>query len=176
MSREARIRYRVGSLILLAGAYPLFGLFADNAGPDPGRSWCIGGRCCCVGKQPLRGASDDAETLNPEQFVGSVKHAYEFAGRNPALLSQLWCYCGCDRTDGHRSLLDCYRDTHGHGARFAPAKRCSRGKCRNRNRRSIRFATQFARATAPEKGFSSQLSVAAVPADARRTNLRANAR
>lgn len=52
-------------------------------------------------------------TLDPDQFVGEVKQAYQIARRNPALLTQLHCYCGCDRTDGHQNLLDCYRDTHG---------------------------------------------------------------
>ena len=52
-------------------------------------------------------------TLDPNQFVGEVKQAYQVAERDPALLAQLHCYCGCDRTDGHKNLLDCYRDNHG---------------------------------------------------------------
>jgi hypothetical protein len=52
-------------------------------------------------------------TLDPNQFVGEVKKAYEVAQNDPALLAQLHCYCGCDRTDGHKNLLDCYRDLHG---------------------------------------------------------------
>ncbi|HVN30066.1 MAG TPA: CYCXC family (seleno)protein [Candidatus Binataceae bacterium] len=52
-------------------------------------------------------------TLDPNQFVGEVKQAYQIAERDPALLAQLHCWCGCDRTDGHKNLLDCYRDTHG---------------------------------------------------------------
>jgi hypothetical protein len=52
-------------------------------------------------------------TLDPNQFVGEVKQAYLIAESDPALLAQLHCWCGCDRTDGHRNLLDCYRDTHG---------------------------------------------------------------
>src|SRR5580704_10847933 len=52
-------------------------------------------------------------TLDPNLFVGEVKQAYQVAERDPALLAQLHCYCGCDRTDGHKNLLDCYRDTHG---------------------------------------------------------------
>ncbi len=74
---------------------------------------CSGGRCCCARKGNAIDQSGDRSTLDPEQFVGSVKQAYKFAGANPALFTQLWCYCGCDRTDGHRSLLDCYRDYHG---------------------------------------------------------------
>ena len=67
--------------------------------------------------QQTANASDAAQhlrmTLDSNQFVGEVKKAYQFAERNPALLAQLHCYCGCDRTDGHKNLLDCYRDTHG---------------------------------------------------------------
>jgi hypothetical protein len=46
-------------------------------------------------------------TLDPNLFVGDVKHAYQIAERDPALLAQLYCYCGCDRTSGHNNLLDC---------------------------------------------------------------------
>jgi hypothetical protein len=52
-------------------------------------------------------------TLDPNQFVGEVKKAYQIAQNDPALLAQLHCWCGCDRTDGHKNLLDCYRDLHG---------------------------------------------------------------
>ena len=53
------------------------------------------------------------QTLDPNQFAGEVKQAYQIAQHDPALLAQLHCWCGCDRTDGHQNLLDCYRDTHG---------------------------------------------------------------
>jgi Protein of unknown function with PCYCGC motif len=52
-------------------------------------------------------------TLDPKNFQGDVRKAYEAAERNPALLAQLHCYCGCDKADGHKNLLDCFRDTHG---------------------------------------------------------------
>lgn len=51
-------------------------------------------------------------TLDPQQFQGNVREAYEVAEHDPALLSQLHCYCGCDKSLGHKSLLDCYRDDH----------------------------------------------------------------
>jgi Protein of unknown function with PCYCGC motif len=61
-------------------------------------------------------ASDPAAqlrvTLDPNGFQGNVREAYEVAARDPALLSQLHCYCGCDKSLGHKSLLDCYRDDH----------------------------------------------------------------
>ena len=52
-------------------------------------------------------------TLDPLNFQGEVREAYAVAERDPALLAQLHCYCGCDKTDGHKNLLDCFRDTHG---------------------------------------------------------------
>jgi hypothetical protein len=52
-------------------------------------------------------------TLDPKNFHGTVREAYEVAEKDPALLAQLHCYCGCDVTDGHKNLLDCFRDTHG---------------------------------------------------------------
>ena len=63
-------------------------------------------------------SSDDAAaklrvTLDPQRFQGNVRETYQIAERDPALLSQLHCYCGCDKSDGHKNLLDCFRDTHG---------------------------------------------------------------
>jgi len=62
-------------------------------------------------------ASDPAAllrvTLDPDKFQGDVREAYKVAERDPALLAQLHCYCGCDKADGHKNLLDCFRDTHG---------------------------------------------------------------
>ncbi len=52
-------------------------------------------------------------TLDPARFFGTAREAYEVAEKDPALLVQLHCYCGCDKEIGHRNLLDCYRDDHG---------------------------------------------------------------
>ncbi len=51
--------------------------------------------------------------LDAKQFVGEIRKAYEDAAKHPELFEQLHCYCGCDKADGHRNLLDCYRDYHG---------------------------------------------------------------
>jgi len=58
-------------------------------------------------------AGHERVTLDPNQFTGPAKQAYEVAEKNPALLAQLHCYCGCDKIYGHQSLLDCYRGIHG---------------------------------------------------------------
>jgi hypothetical protein len=54
------------------------------------------------------------KTLSPEQFADlKVKQAYEVAHDNPKLLLQLPCFCNCDQSKGHNSLLDCFVDEHG---------------------------------------------------------------
>jgi hypothetical protein len=88
-----------------------------NPGGTQARAMCIGGHCCCMRSAETQTVAANSFssrlTLDPDQFMGPVKQAYTFAGHNPALLAQLWCYCGCDKTAGHKSLLDCYRDRHG---------------------------------------------------------------
>lgn len=89
-------------LLMAAGAYAWFGApggLADTTG----------------GQAATRGdpASNLRLTLDPNLFKGEVREAYQIARQNPGLLAQLHCYCGCDKSEGHKSLLDCYRDKHG---------------------------------------------------------------
>jgi Protein of unknown function with PCYCGC motif len=58
-------------------------------------------------------AKGERPTLDPNRFFGEAREAYVIAEKNPALLAQLHCYCGCDKEVGHQNLLDCYRDEHG---------------------------------------------------------------
>lgn len=52
-------------------------------------------------------------TLDPSQFSGQTRVAYEAAREVPEVLAQLPCYCGCMSGFGHKSNLDCFHDTHG---------------------------------------------------------------
>ncbi|MBF6570685.1 MAG: hypothetical protein IVW54_17610 [Candidatus Binataceae bacterium] len=67
---------------------------------------------CCAANAGVAPSSAGL-TLDPSLFQGEVKQAYLIAQRHPDILMQLHCYCGCEQVDGHRSLLDCYRDRHG---------------------------------------------------------------
>ena len=51
-------------------------------------------------------------TLDPARFVGKAARAHQVAREIPEVLDQLYCYCHCDRSAGHRSLLSCYTDGH----------------------------------------------------------------
>lgn len=52
-------------------------------------------------------------TLDPAQFTGRARTAYEAAKEVPEVLAQLPCFCGCMSGFGHRNNLDCFHDTHG---------------------------------------------------------------
>jgi hypothetical protein len=55
-------------------------------------------------------------TLEPSIYSDKlVFNAYVVAGRSKKILYQEPCYCHCDRSNGHGSLLDCFAGTHGAG-------------------------------------------------------------
>jgi hypothetical protein len=52
-------------------------------------------------------------TLSPSLFTDPVaQNAYTLAARIKKVLYQQPCYCHCDRSQGHGSLLDCYVSKH----------------------------------------------------------------
>ena len=56
------------------------------------------------------------ETMNPDLFGQPiVKNAYAIAAKIKKTLYQQPCYCHCDRSKGHSSLLDCFASEHGSG-------------------------------------------------------------
>jgi hypothetical protein len=56
------------------------------------------------------------ETMNPELFSQPmVQNAYALAAKIKKTLYQQPCYCHCDRSKGHTSLLDCFASEHGSG-------------------------------------------------------------
>ncbi|PWT99068.1 MAG: hypothetical protein C5B53_05895 [Candidatus Melainabacteria bacterium] len=50
--------------------------------------------------------------LPPENFTGRISEGYAAAKKLPDICSKLFCYCGCDKTDSHSSLLDCFTCDH----------------------------------------------------------------
>ena len=57
---------------------------------------------------------DLPETMNPALFSNAiVQNAYSVAGKFKKTLYQQPCYCHCDRSKGHTSLLDCFGSLHG---------------------------------------------------------------
>jgi hypothetical protein len=99
----------IGLLAIAAAGY-LVAARWNAIGSDEGAPVCRSGRC--EGSQGSR-AGEGRLTLDPLLFVGPPREAYIVAQQNPLLLSQLPCFCGCDKNNGHKNLLDCYRDRHG---------------------------------------------------------------
>jgi Protein of unknown function with PCYCGC motif len=55
-------------------------------------------------------------TMEPSIYADKlVFNAYVVAGRSRKVLYQQPCYCHCDRSNGHGSLLDCFASRHGSG-------------------------------------------------------------
>ena len=54
-----------------------------------------------------------SSVLPPEQFFGKAEAGYDAARQCPEIIAKLFCYCGCDMTDSHSSLLDCFTSDHG---------------------------------------------------------------
>jgi len=54
--------------------------------------------------------------MDPALFPNPVvQNAYAVAGKIKRILYQEPCYCHCDRSVGHGSLLDCFASKHGSG-------------------------------------------------------------
>lgn len=51
--------------------------------------------------------------LDPNKYFGHAKSGYAAAKLCPEICAKLFCYCGCDLTDEHDSLLDCFTTDHG---------------------------------------------------------------
>jgi len=55
-------------------------------------------------------------TMEPSIYSEKlIFNAYVVAGRVKKVLYQQPCYCHCDRSSGHGSLLDCFVSRHGSG-------------------------------------------------------------
>jgi hypothetical protein len=54
-----------------------------------------------------------APVLAPGQFAGEASMGYAAASAVPQICAKLFCYCGCDSTDNHFCLLDCFTSMHG---------------------------------------------------------------
>src|SRR6266851_2272897 len=53
-------------------------------------------------------------TLDPKQFPDALnRNVYSLAAKIKPVLYQQPCYCYCDRSVGHKSLLDCFASEHG---------------------------------------------------------------
>lgn len=73
----------------------------------------------CFSASVLPGLSEEAkpaQVVDPERFNDPtmifIKKGYQAAKEIPDITAKLFCYCGCDITDKHSTLLDCFTCDH----------------------------------------------------------------
>ena len=69
-----------------------------------------------IGKDESLRRGEGRATINPALFKDArVKSAYQVAKDIPWLLDSIYCYCFCEESFRHKSLLSCYVDDHAAG-------------------------------------------------------------
>jgi len=58
-------------------------------------------------------AYDGPPVLDPSRYFGGAQLGYASAKAAPEVMAHVFCYCGCDATEGHHHLIDCYTSNHG---------------------------------------------------------------
>jgi Protein of unknown function with PCYCGC motif len=103
------------ALIVLAAALLVFPQFAaTQTSQSPAAAPPSAEPVPAYHAQPPTG--DLPATLEPAIYSDKlIFNAYTVAGRVKKVLYQEPCYCHCDRSNGHTSLLDCFAGTHGAG-------------------------------------------------------------
>jgi hypothetical protein len=103
MSRSHSFRFALAAALLIAcdGAPP-----ADTAQ-----------QTSAVQAAPSTQASPDAagvnKVLDPTGFGDPrVRAAYAAAKQYAQVLEEIYCYCHCKRSIGHRALIECYESDH----------------------------------------------------------------
>lgn len=54
------------------------------------------------------GSKGGGNTVDLAALPADVAARYRFVEANQSLVAQVRCYCGCDRTDGHKNLRQCF--------------------------------------------------------------------
>jgi hypothetical protein len=68
-------------------------------------------------------AGELPQPMDPAEFDNPVvKNSYAVAAKVKKVLYQEPCYCHCDRSVGHGSLLDCFTSKHGSGCNICMAE------------------------------------------------------
>jgi hypothetical protein len=107
---------------ILGGAILFFSALALVAWPRVSASGAAAphlGASLAQGEEPVPAFHSEVppgplpQTLDPAHFADPVvKNAYHIAARVKKVLYQQPCYCHCDRSQGHGSLLDCFVSKH----------------------------------------------------------------
>jgi len=103
--RLSRAFWIAATLVVVVAAVGFAWRAAEIDRPD-------GPRAPSTPASPVVARRETGPTLDPARFVGKARLAHQIARDIPDVLDGLYCYCGCDKTIGHKSLLSCYTDGH----------------------------------------------------------------
>jgi hypothetical protein len=102
-------RHLWASAVVVVGVVPLLAVAVGAWRQDapPSGLWAS----AAAAAEPVT-RREHRPTLDPAKFVGRARVTHQIAREIPDVLDQLYCYCGCDKSVGHRSLLSCFTDGH----------------------------------------------------------------
>lgn len=84
---------------------------AQTAAPTDASGWKVGMLRPAGLRIIVTGRDDASKVLDAEQFSRpEVRRGYRIAMQIPAVLNQLYCWCGCENRGIHRSNLQCFED------------------------------------------------------------------
>ena len=108
-ARQTRI---IIGTVLAVAVLLLIGLLIPAWQAGHGERWSVGQLRPDGLRIVVSGRSDASHVLDPNRFSQpDVRHGYWIATQIPALLNQLYCWCGCENHGQHRSNLQCFEDT-----------------------------------------------------------------
>jgi uncharacterized protein with PCYCGC motif len=86
-----------------------------SSSTDPASSTASTGTSIADKFEGNKGHATLISTLDPAQFTGKARAAYQAAKEIPEVLVELPCFCGCmdSKELGHKNNLYCFADTHG---------------------------------------------------------------
>lgn len=109
-----RRRYKViaaTTLLALAAGLVVLPELASSQSAAPAKQEAAAEAVPAYHDAPPTGALP--ETLSPALFNDTLaQNAFTIAARIKKVLYQQPCYCHCDRSQGHTSLLDCFTGRH----------------------------------------------------------------
>jgi hypothetical protein len=106
----------VRNLLLVSSCIALVCGISADASPKPAKNTAAPA-AVAAGPQPAtdkeRAAYTGKPVMDPSIVSGMAAMGYAAAKAAPEVMSKLFCYCGCDETDKHSALIDCFTGTHG---------------------------------------------------------------
>jgi Protein of unknown function with PCYCGC motif len=86
---------------------------AKTSGQAAGKDAAATGTQKGAGSDKTDSAYSGPPVLDPTRFFGGAAMGYASAKAAPQIMSKLFCYCGCDGTEKHQHLIDCFTSDHG---------------------------------------------------------------